>query len=87
MPEPGVVVYLTNTGADPRDGQAQRQRVDDSCELSIKRSPNIKVVSQRGDGTYGQVLTLSFVNEDTKYEVQPVSQQKLLEPEFKFVFP
>ena len=86
-PEPGIAVYLTNTGADPRDGQAQRLRMEDSDQLNIKRSPNIKLVSQAGDGTYGQVITLSFVNEDGKYEVQPVTQQKLLEEEFKFVFP
>ena len=87
VPEPGVVVYLTETGADPREANVQRQRVADSYELSVKRSRNVKLVSQRGDGTYGQVLTLSFVNEDIKYEVQPFSQQKLLEQEFKFVFP
>ncbi len=87
VPEPGVAVYLTETGADPRDAGVQRQRIEDEFELSAKRSPNIKLVSQRGDGTYGQVLTLSFVNEDRKYEVHPFSQQKLLEPEYKFVFP
>jgi hypothetical protein len=87
VPEPDVAVYLTETGADPRDADVQRQRVEDSYELSVKRSPNVKLVSQAGDGTYGQVVTLSFVNEDIKYEVQPVSQQKLLEQEFKFVFP
>jgi hypothetical protein len=87
VPEPGVVVYLTNTGADPRDAGVQRQRVEDEYELSVRRSPNIKLVSQRGDGAYGQVLTLSFINEDRKYEVHPFSQQKLLEPEYKFVFP
>ena len=87
VPEPGVVVYLTETGADPRESNVQRQRIEDGYELSVKRSRNVKLVSQRGDGTYGQVITLSFVNEDTKYEVQPFSQQKLLEQEFKFVFP
>jgi hypothetical protein len=86
-PEPGVVVYLTSTGADPREANVQRERIEDEYELSIRRSPNVKLVSQREDGTYGQVLTLSFVNEDTKYEVQPFTQQTLLEQEFKFVFP
>lgn len=87
VPEPGVVVYLTETGADPREVNAQRQRIDGSYELSVQRSRNVKVVSQGQDGAYGQVLILSFVNEDTKYEVQPVAQQKLMEEEFKFVFP
>ena len=86
-PEPGTVVYLTTTGADPREANVQRERIEDECGHSVKRSPNVKLVSQREDGTYGQVLTLSFVNEDTKYEVQPVTQQTLLEAEFKFVFP
>jgi hypothetical protein len=86
-PEPGVVVYLTDTGADPREANVQRERVEDRYALSVKRSPNVRLVSQRADGVYGQVLTLSFVNEDVKYEVQPVTQQALLEMEFKFVFP
>jgi hypothetical protein len=95
VPEPGVVVYLTDTGADPRQADVQRERVEERYELSVKRSPNVRLVSQRADGAYGQVVTLSFVNEDVKYEVQPfgyaqggpVTQQALLEPEFKFVFP
>ena len=87
VPEPGVMVYLTDSGADPREANVQRERIEAEYELSVKRSPNVKLVSQREDGTYGQVLTLSFVNEDTKYEVQPFTQQALLEPEFKFVFP
>ena len=86
-PGSGVAVYLTSTGADPREANVQRERIEDEYELSIRRSPNVKLVSQRDDGTYGQVLTLSFVNEDTKYEVQPFTQQKFLEPEYKFVFP
>lgn len=84
---PDEVVYLTETGADPREANVQRQRIEDSYELSVKRSPNVSLVSQAKDGTYGQVVTLSFVNQDTKYEVQPVSQQKLMEAEYKFVFP
>jgi len=87
VPEPGVVVYLTDTGADPRQAGVQREGVEGRYELSVKRSPNVKLVSQRADGVYGQVLTLSFVNEDAKYEVQPVTQQALLVREFKFVFP
>jgi hypothetical protein len=87
VPEPGVVIYLTDTGADPRQAGVQRERVEGRYELSVKRSPNVRLVSQRADGVYGQVLTLSFVNEDVKYEVQPVTQQALLETEFKFVFP
>jgi hypothetical protein len=86
-PEPDITVYLTDAGADPRDAEAQRLRIQDSYQLNVNRSPNIKLVSQASDGTYGQVITLSFVNEDVKYEVQPVAQQKLLEEEFKFVFP
>ena len=86
-PEADIVVYLTDTGADPREAGVQRERVEDRYELSVKRSPNVKLVSQRADGVYGQVVTLSFVNEDAKYEVQPVTQQALLVREFKFVFP
>jgi len=86
-PEPGVIVYLIETGADPREADVQRERVEDRYELGVKRSPNVRLVSQRADGVYGQVLTLSFVNEDAKYEVQPVTQQALLVREFKFVFP
>jgi len=87
VPEPGVLVYLAETGEDPRAAKAQRQKIEDAYELSVKRSPTVKLVSQRADSVYGQVLTLSFINQDTKYEVQPVSQQRLLESEFKFVFP
>jgi hypothetical protein len=87
VPEPDIVVYLTETGADPRQADVQRERVEDRYELGVKRSPNVRLVSQRADGVYGQVLTLSFVNEDVKYEVQPVTQQALLVREFKFVFP
>ena len=63
------------------------KQIKDSYELSVNRSANVKLVRRRGDDTDGQVLTLSFVNNYTKYEVQPVAQQTLLEPEFKFVFP
>jgi hypothetical protein len=87
--EPDVIVYLTETGADPHDVDVQRQRVDDSYELSVKRGRNVKLVSQASDGTYGQVVTLSFVNEDIKYEVQPAVQRTLpeMQEEYKFVFP
>ncbi|MBC8263794.1 MAG: hypothetical protein H8E47_06690, partial [Anaerolineales bacterium] len=89
VPEPAVVVYLTETGADPREANVQRQRIEDNYELSVKRSRNVNLVSQRGDGTYGQVITLSFVNEDIKYEVQPAVQRMLpeMQEEYKFVFP
>jgi len=45
------------------------------------------MVSQGLDGSYGQVVTLSFVNEDRKYEVAPLTQQSLFEREYKFVYP
>lgn len=60
--------------------------MDNTRELSIRRSPNVKLVNQREDSTCGRVLTLSFTNQGIKYKVQMVTRQTLLEPEFKFVF-
>jgi hypothetical protein len=87
VPEPGVRVYVTSTGDDPRDSGIQRQEVTDTWETTVNRSLNTKLVSQSADGAYGRVLTLSFVNDDIKYEVQPFAQRKLEDEEFKFVFP
>lgn len=47
----------------------------------------MQLVSQGQDGTFGQVIQLSFINQDTKYEVAPLRQQTLLEQEYKFVYP
>lgn len=68
-----MIVYLTDSGAGPRHVNIQRQRVEDSYELSVKRSPNIRLVSQASDGAYGQVVTIPFIDEDARYEVKPVS--------------
>lgn len=90
VPESGVVVYLTDSGADPRDAKTQRQRVQDRFDLAINGSPDIKIVSQAQNGAYGQVILLSFFNEDTRYEPQPVGQPRLLKElgeEYKFIFP
>ncbi len=86
IPEPGVKVLVTDSGEDPRTA-VQRQSVKDKFELSVKSSRDVKLVSQSEDGGFGQVITLSFVNEDRKYEIAPVTQQKLLEREYKFVYP
>jgi hypothetical protein len=86
-PAPGVTVYLTNTGDDPRDANVQRQQITGRYTLAIKDSPTVKLVSHAEDGVMGQVLTLSFINDDVKYEVQPVTTHEAPEPEFKFVFP
>jgi hypothetical protein len=85
-PEPEVTVLVTDTGDDPREAQ-QRQAVENQFDLSIKRSCVVKLVSQGEDGSLGRVVTLSFINEDRKYEISPLSQQQLLEREFKFVYP
>jgi hypothetical protein len=86
VPEPGVKVLVTDTDEDPRTA-LQRQAVEDQFELSIKNSRVVKLVSQGEDGSFGQVITLSFVNEDRKYEIAPLTQQQLLEREYKFVYP
>jgi len=85
--QPGVVLYLTETGVDPRDANAQRVQVKDSYELPVRRSPTVKLVNQGTEGNYGPAVILSFINEDVKYKAQEASQQRLLEPEFKFIFP
>lgn len=88
-PEADVRVFLTSTGEDPRQPGVQRQQVQDTWEETIRRSPTIRLVSQNADGAYGRVIRLSFINEDRRYEVQPVSQQRLIQEgaEFKFIFP
>jgi len=86
VPEPGATVLVTDTGEDPRTAR-QRQMVKDQFELSVKRGSVVKLVSQGQDGSFGRVLVVSFVNEDRKYEITPLTQQKLLEKEFKFVYP
>lgn len=83
---PGVKVLVTDTDEDPRSA-LQRQTVKDQYELPVKNSRVVKLVSQGEDGSFGQVITLSFVNEDRKYEISPLTQQRLLEREYKFVFP
>jgi hypothetical protein len=85
-PEPSVKVLLTDTNEDPRTAK-QRQTVDKQFELSINKGCIVKLVSQGPDGSCGQVITLSFVNEDRKYEATPLSQQGIFEREFKFVYP
>jgi len=47
VPEPAVAIYLTNTGTDPRELNVLRELMADSHELSVKHSPNVKLVSQR----------------------------------------
>ena len=86
VPEPGIKVLVTDTGEDPRTAQ-QRQEVKDEFDLSVKKSCAVKLVSQGRDGSFGRVVTISFVNEDRKYEIAPLTQQQLLEREFKFVYP
>lgn len=85
-PEQDVTVLVTDTGDDPRTAQ-QRQAVQDTFELSIQRGCVVKLVSQGQEGGFGRVITISFVNEDRKYEIAPLTQQQLLEREFKFVYP
>lgn len=84
--EPETKVFLTNNNEDPRTA-LQRQVVEDQFDLSVKNSPIVKLVSQGQDGSFGQVISLSFINEDRKYEVAPITQQKLMEREYKFVYP
>jgi hypothetical protein len=86
VPGPGVKVLLTDTNEDPRTAQ-QRQTVDKQFELSIDKGCIVKLVSQGPDGSCGQVITLSFVNEDRKYEPTPLTQQGIFEREYKYVFP
>jgi hypothetical protein len=86
LPEGGSSVLVTDSGEDPRTA-LQRQVVKDNFEQSVTRSCVVKLVSQGGDGSFGRVVTLSFVNEDRKYEIAPLTQQQLLEREFKFVYP
>lgn len=85
-PETGISVLLTDNNTDPRTAQ-QREVVTDKYELSVNRGRIVQMVSQSQDGSFGQVINLSFINEDTKYEISPISQQKLLEREYKFVYP
>jgi hypothetical protein len=85
-PEPEVTVLVTDTGEDPREAQ-QREVVEDQFDLSVKRSCVVKLASQGQDGSLGRVITVSFINEDRKYEIAPLTQQHLLEREFKFVYP
>mgnify|MGYP001025395096 CR=1 FL=1 len=85
-PDPGVTVLVTDTGEDPREAQ-QREAVEDQFDLSVKRSCVVKLVSQGQDGSMGRVITLSFINEDRKYEISPLSQQEIWDKEFKFVYP
>jgi hypothetical protein len=86
VPEPGVKVLVTDTDEDPRTA-LQRQTVEDKYDLSVKNTRVVKLVSQGEDGSFGQVITLSFINENRKYEVAPLTQQTLLEREYKFVYP
>ena len=85
-PKDNVAVLLTDTNEDPRTAQ-QRQVVELKFELSVKRGCIVKLVSLGADGSFGQVITLSFVNEDQKYEVTPLSQQNIFDREYKFVYP
>ncbi len=87
VPEPGVVVYLTDSGEDPCEAQVQRQRIDGRFDLAVSRGCNVRVVSQAQDGSYGPVTKLSFVNDDDPYRVRAVTQQTLMREEFEFVFP
>ncbi len=86
VPNAEVKVLLTNNNQDPRTAQ-QREVIKDKYELSIKRGCIVRLVSQGQDGSFSQELNLSFINEVSKYEVAPISQQKLLEREYKFVYP
>lgn len=85
-PEPGVKVLLTDGGEDPREA-TQRETVTDRFELRIQKGALVKLVSQGADGSYGRVVTLSFVDADSKYRVAPLTEQQLWEKEYKFVFP
>ena len=85
-PELGVKVLVTDTDDDPRTA-VQRQEVKDKFDLPVKNSRLVKLVSQGEDGSFGQVITLSFINEDRKYEISPLTQQQLMEREYKFVYP
>jgi len=86
-PAPGVRVYLTDSGDDPRRSDVQRVEIKEPWESTLNRRRDVKLVSCSADGAYGRVLTLAFTNEDMQYEPQPVAQQKLGEEEFKFIFP
>jgi hypothetical protein len=86
VPEPGIEVMVTDNDKDPRSA-LQRLCVKDQYDLTVKNSRNVKLVSQGLDGSYGQVVILSFVNEDRKYEVSPLAQPGLFEREYKFVYP
>ena len=77
---------LTNTGDDPRSAQ-QREVIEKQFELPVKTGCIVKLASQAADGSFGQVITLSFVNEDRKYEATPLSQIGIFEREYKFVYP
>lgn len=86
-PEGSVKVLMTDTGEDPREA-LQREVITNKHELSVKRGRVVKLVSQGQDGNFGRVVTISFVNEDTKYEVTPLSDQSAIwDREYKFVFP
>ena len=66
-PEPGVVVYLADTGADPRDSQAQGERVEDTHELSVRRSANARLVVRGLRGTYWRGWSGSWGASDIAY--------------------
>lgn len=86
-PEVGVKVRITNTGEDPRTAQ-QFESVEQATELTITATSDMKLVSQAPDGTFGAVIVLSFMNDDTRYRAFPVAQPKLIgELEYRFFLP
>ncbi len=87
-PAADVSVFVTNDNQDPCQA-AQRLPVtgEKGAELVIESSRVVKLVSHSAAGQFSQVLTLSFTNKDEKYKPIPLSQQKLMQREYLFVYP
>jgi hypothetical protein len=77
-PGNGIVVLVSDTGEDPRAPGAQVETVAKSHEFRVKgKIRTLKLVSRDSVGNTGKLITVEFVNQDGKHEIERPAQTLL----------
>ncbi|MGB4660512.1 MAG: hypothetical protein WBI07_15155 [Mobilitalea sp.] len=70
MGEDNLCYFVTTDGTDPNKVDVQREKRIEAYTLRINEDSTVKVCGMSQDSKYSSVITLSCVNEDTKYEIK-----------------
>lgn len=69
-------IYITSNNEDPQNPQSQRQESKTEFIFSTSEDKTIKFTGRDKEGRYSKVIILEAENEDNKFEVRYVPEQK-----------